>query len=271
MPQMKRSILIVIAMLAVALPAHAQGLSLDLANRDTTCAPCKDFFQYANGTWLAKTEIPSSYAGYGSFLALSDHNRDVLHTLLDDAVKKTTATDGNEGLLRTFYMGCMDSVRAEADGAKPLQPVLAHIAALKDMKDVSAEVAHLSMRGANVMFRFGVAPDFKNSTMNIANAGQGGLGMPDRDYYTKTDSVSAHLRDEYVAHVERSLVLAGVTADAAKQQAGRIMTIETSLANASMNNVQRRDPNAVYHKMSTADFETLAPNFEWGAFLEAAG
>ena len=271
MKPVHRVILLAAWSVCAATQAQAQSRVIDLSGRDTTCSPCRDFFQYANGGWVDRTEIPSSYRSYGSFQILADKNRDVLHELLEDAVRKTTASDGTTGLLRTFYGGCMDSARAEADGAKPLAPELARIDTLKTPADVAAEIARLHQRGVGVMFGFGAFPDFKRSTMTIATAAQGGLGLPDRDYYTRDDSVSVKLRQEYMAHIARALALIGTPADAARGQSERVMAIETSLANASMTNVQRRDPNAVYHKMKTGDLRALAPAFAWNAYLAERG
>ena len=267
-----RVVSIVVAALALPAAALAAGVGLDLSGRDTTCAPCKDFFQYADGGWVARTEIPAAYPGYGTFLMLRDQNEATLHALLDDAVRKVTSAPAgsNAALLATFYGSCMDSARAEKDGAKPLEPELARIAALKTPADVAAEVARLQIRQVDVMFRFSAAPDFKNSMQTIAVAGQGGLGLPDRDYYLKEDSTSQKTRDEYVAHIGRIFVLLGTPEDKARADAARVMAIETALAKASMTNVQRRDPSATYHKMPMSDLKALASNFDWNTFLGAA-
>src|SRR5262245_59918391 len=163
----------------------------------------------------------------------------------------------------------MDSARSEADGAKPLEAELSRISALKAPADIATEIARLHLRQEDATFRFGAAPDFKQSTMTIAVAAQGGLGMHDRDYYTKTGSTSQKTRAEYLAHIARTLVLIGAPEAQAKTDADKIMAIETALANASMINVQRRDPNAVYHKMKTDDLRALASNFDWNTYLTA--
>ena len=268
----RRLSLLAVTLVCIALPVHAQIPALDLSARDTTCTPCRDFFQYTNGAWVTRTEIPAAFASFGSFQELAERNRTTLYALLEDASRHTDAPAGSTtGLLRTFYGGCMDSAQAEREGLKPLEPALARIASLKSTNDIAAEVARLHQRGVGVVFGFGAIPDFKNSTQMIATTGQGGLGLPDRDYYTKEDSTSVRLRTEYTEHVARLLTLTGTPTAQARADAGRILKIETALARASMTNVQRRDPNAIYHKMKTAELRALAPDFAWTAYLEGIG
>ena len=268
----KRLLPLVLAFACTTLSAQAQTPALDLSARDTTCSPCRDFFQYANGTWVTRTEIPAAFASFGSFQELAERNRTTMYELLEEASRAASAPAGSTtGLLRTFYGGCMDSARAEREGVKPLEPALARIAALTSVEGIAAEVARLHQRGVGVLFAFGATPDFKNSTQTIASTGQGGLGLPDRDYYTKEDSASVRLRTEYIEHIGRLLALTGMPAAQAQADAGRILAIETALARASMTNVQRRDPNAIYHKMKTSELRALAPGFAWTAYFEGIG
>jgi putative endopeptidase len=257
---------------ALTVGAAPASHGLDPSTHDTTCSPCKDFFQFANGNWVAKTEIPAAYSTYGSFTVMHDRNEDALHALLDDAARQTTGSSGtdNASKIGLFYSTCMDSAAAESQGMNPIEPELARIAALKGGADVAAEVARLQAKGVTALFRFGAIPDFKNSDMTIAIAGQGGLGLPDRDYYTKQDSVSRRLFDEYRGHIARSLMLIGAPADRAAKDAGMIVDFETRLALASMTNVERRDPKATYHIMQVSELRSLAPKFEWTAFLEGS-
>ncbi len=250
--------------------AHAAGL--ELAGRDTTCSPCKDFYQYANGGWLARTSIPASYRTFGSFEALHDRNEDALHALLESAARSESAPPTeNIAKLGIFYGTCMDSAGAESEGSKPIEAELMRITGLKAKSDLAAEVAHLHAQGVGVLFRFGSAPDFKNSSLMIAVAGQGGLGLPDRDYYTKQDSVSRRIRSAYEDHVGKILRLVGTPPEDARAGAAQVMAIETALVQASMTNVERRDPKAVYHKMSVGDLKSLAPAFDWGVYLSGVG
>ena len=250
----------------------AAGHGLDLSGRDTTCSPCQDFFQYASGSWVTRTTIPASYPGYGSFQILRDRNQEALHRLLEDAARKTASrSDANLAKLGAFYGSCMESARAEVEGMKPLEPTLAAIAAIRSLDDLTLEAARLQAEGVDVLFRFGALPDLKNSTMMIAVASQGGLGLPDRDYYTREDSTSRAIRDRYVEHVARILELIGEPRADARARADKVMEIETSLARASMTNVQRRDPKAVYHMLKVDELRGLMPSFGWTSYLQQAG
>jgi len=225
-------------------PAPASR-TFDRSSLDTTCAPCRDFFQFANGGWLARTEIPGEFPSWGSFDELYEHNLDVLHDLLEAAARDSVAPPGsNRGKLGRFYGTCMDSAAAEAAASRPLQPELDRIGAVNAVADVQGEVARLQRAGITALFNFTSDQDAKHSTEMIAEAGQGGLGLPDRDYYTKTDSASEQLKREYVAHMARTLELLGTGADEARTAAQKVMAIETALAQASMTQVQLRDPNA---------------------------
>src|SRR5436309_1247938 len=213
-------------------PAPASP-TFDRSSLDTTCAPCRDFFQFANGGWLARTEIPGEFPSWGSFNELYEHNLDVLHDLLEAAARDSVAPPGsNRGKLGRFYGTCMDSAAAEAAASRPLQPELDRIGAVNAVADVQGEVARLQRAGITALFTFTSDQDAKHSTEMIAEASQGGLGLPDRDYYTKTDSASEQLRREYVAHMARTLELLGTGGDEARSAAQKVMAIETALAQA---------------------------------------
>ena len=247
--------------------------ALDRSSLDTTCAPCRDFFEFANGGWLSHTEIPAVFPSWGSFNQLYEHNLDVLHELLDAAAKDHAAPPGgNHGKLGTFYRTCMDSAAAETAGLEPLKPELDRIAVVSSASALLAETARMQRAGARALFSFAAGPDAKHSTEVIGEAGQGGLGLPDRDYYTKTDSASERLRQQYVTHVARMLELAGTgRADDARVAAQRILALESALAGASMTRVQQRDPNAVYHKMTVAELGAISPGIAWGEYFGAVG
>jgi len=268
----RTSALALLALLLLWVPGGAAaGQGLDLSGRDTTCSPCKDFFKFANGSWVANTTIPSSYPGYGSFQMLRDRNQEALHRLLENASRKTAShVDDNLTRLGTFYGSCMDSADAEAEGVKPLEPTLAEIAAIRSLDDLTLETARLHAEGVNVLFRLNALPDLKNSTVMIAVASQAGLGLPDRDYNTQQDSASKAIRDRYVEHVARTLELTGEPRAEARAHADTVMAIETSLARASMTNVQRRDPKAVYHMMKLDELRALMPAFGWNSYLRQA-
>jgi putative endopeptidase len=246
--------------------------AFDRASLDTTCAPCRDFFQFANGSWVRRTEIPAAFPSWGSFNELYVRNLDVLHGILDAAAHDTAAPPGtNRRKLGVFYGSCMDSAGAERAGIGPLQGELDRIAQIGSVRDLAAEVARVHRVGGAVLFSFSVDQDRKHSSEMIAQAGQGGLGLPDRDYYTKSDTAAERLKHAYTSHVARSFELLGAEPAAARAAADQVMAIETALATASMTRVERRDPNATYHKLRLAELETLMPGFAWGDYLRGIG
>ncbi len=282
MHSMRRSVLsaatcIVLGGLAFLAPARAGSSkstprALDPADRDTTCAPCNDFYKFANGGALARMTIPASYSAFGSFRMLRDKNDDVSHEILNDAVRDMKKSGGgNNWKLAAYYGTCIDSTAAESAGFNPIAPELDRIAAIKSSPELTAAVSRLHRQGVGALFRFGSEQDAKNSDEVIAGTGQGGLTLPDRDYYAKEDSASQKTRAAYVDHVARTFQLLGASEPDARGDAARVVAIETALAKASMTNVQRRDPKAVYHRMPVQDLRTLAPNFGWDEYLRAAG
>ena len=264
--------------LAAALPAGAQqaatapSKAIDPANIDTTCSACQDFFRYANGGWIKRTEIPAAYSRWGSFNELSDKNQDVVRAILEESrAAKNAAAGSNVQKIGDYYGACMDSAHVESHGTKPLQPMLRQIAMLSTAADVQRQVARMHAAGVGALFGFGAGQDRKESTRIVAQFSQGGLGMPDRDYYTRPGADAEALRQKYVAHVARMLELAGTPAAQAKADAQRVMALETQLANASMTRVQRRDPNATYNKMTLAGLQEIAPNVNWRAYVDGVG
>jgi putative endopeptidase len=270
-----RALAAVLWMAIAALPAVAAGRAmpaLDPADMDTTVSPCRDFYQYANGGWLAHHEIPAAFANWGSFTELAESNRERLHQILEEARRDRRAKSGSDmARLGVFYAAAMDSTGAEAAGLAPVQALLDAIDGLKAPADLAGEVAWLHGHGIRAMFFFRTGQDPRRSDLVIPFASQGGLGLPDRDYYTRSDSTSAAMRDSYVGHIGRTLSLAGVEPAAARAQAERIVALETVMAKASMTNVQRRDPVATYHKMPLASLQNMTPRFDWSRYLSGRG
>src|SRR5215217_5085307 len=233
---------ILLLLSASAARAQQQARPLDPANMDSTCRACEDFYGFANGGWLKRTAIPAQYSAYGAFHQLNERNQDALRKVLDAAAadRSQPATTA-KGKVGAFYATCTDSAAADrgADAAAPIRPTLARVAAVRSRPALMAEVARLHNEGYNVAFSYGAFPDLKNSTQIIAFADQGGLGLPDRDYYLKEDSASAQLRRAYVDHVARTLQLLGDTPIAARSAAELVMGVETALARASMSRVER--------------------------------
>ena len=265
-----RYAVLVMCALATSIATAQQTKPLDPANMDTTCAACRDFFRHANGGWIARTEIPGDRPLWGSFSELQDQNFAALREVLTEAAADTGATgDPNRRKLGRFYGSCMDSVRVEREGLRPLQAQLARIDAMRSPADVQAEIARLQQQQVDVGFAFHSQPDAKRSQRTIAQIGQAGLGLPDRDYYVKTDSASEATRKAYVDHVSRMLRLAGSDSATAAGEAARVMALETALAQASMTQEAQRDPEAVYHLTSATELQRATPAIAWDAYFSA--
>ena len=253
--------------------------AFDTKNMDKSVKPGDDFFRYANGGWLKRTPIPPEYARWGSFNALIEENNDALHKIAEKAAKVAPKTE-DEGKLEEagaadlqkvgdFYASGMNQKEINAARVKPLQDEFQRIEAMKDTDDLVKEIGHLHSIGVGGLFGFTSGNDDKNSSMVIAQAFQGGLGMPDRDYYTKDDDASKKLRDQYVAHVTKMFTLLGDSKDVAAKNAKTVMDIETSLAKAARTRVELRDPQKNYNKMQQAELQKLTPDFNWNEYFEA--
>jgi len=244
----------------------------NVADLDRTSDACVNFFQFADGGWRAKNEIPAAYPAWGNAYELNERNRDVLHQILEDAAKNTSAPGGsNEEKVGDFYASCMDEGAIESAGMQPLEPEFERIDAIADGAGLQAEIERLQSFNVNAPFAVGSDQDFKNSTQVIGEIDQSGLGMPDRDYYTKDDAKSKQTRKEYVAHVGKMFELMGDEPAAAAAEAKTVMDLETKLAEASLTKVERRDPEKLYHKMGAAELKKLAPDFDWEGYLETTG
>jgi putative endopeptidase len=244
----------------------------DPANLDRTCKPCDDFYQFAAGGWLKNNPIPPEYSEWGSFITLTEKNQQALRGILEEAAAKASAAPGsNEQKIGDYYASCMDTGAIEAQGLKPLAPILAEVEAIHDIPGLVEIGAHLQALGASALFTYGSDQDFKDSSRVIGEANQGGLGLPDRDYYTREDSESKKQLEQYVEHVTKLFVLMGDDQDKAAAEAKTVLAIETSLAKASMTNVDLRDPQKVYHKMSVVDAQALTPHLPWQVYFQAIG
>jgi putative endopeptidase len=261
----------VIAGLLVFFSAHADdGLHLDW--RDLSVPPGVDFYAYANGSWQKQNPIPDQYASWGSFLILQKKVEKRVHQLLIHAAEDKTAKSGSlEQKVGDFYFSGMDLKRIEAAGVQPLQAEFERIAAMKDKKELQALMTHLQAIGVDPGFNFVSMQDFKNSEVMIGAAVQAGLGLPDRDYYLKTDAKFKEIRTAYVKHITNILSLLGDTPAEAAEHATRIMSIETRLAQASMSQSEQRDPDAIYHMMGRSQLQALTPNFSWPQYFAALG
>src|SRR6266566_1538949 len=245
----------------------------DPANMCTnSCKACDDFYEYANGGWIAKNEIPPAFSSWGITSPLREKNVATLHQILEDAARNTAAPRGsNEEKIGAFYASCMDEAKIETAGAGPLAPELAVINNMKSAGDLPATLAHLHRIGVPAVFLFGAGQDFKKSDSVIAFTGQGGLALPDRDFYLKDDAKSKSTRDEYVQHVTNMFKLLGDDADKAAPEAQTVMKIETQLAQVSLDRVSRLDASKQYHKMAPADLKNVMANFDWAIYTQKLG
>ena len=246
---------------------------LDPAYMDTTVKACTDFFAYANGRWLATDVIPAAYALDGVGRDMTDRNELAVRSVLDDAMAKrlTAAPGSTDRKLGTYYATCMDSTRAESDGMKPLDPMLDTIAAIRTRGALVQTIAALHERGIRAVFAYSPTPDYHDTFHYIAALQQGGLGMPDRDYYTDTGHVADSLRTAYVHHVTGLLVLSGVAEAAAEHDAHQVMALETALAQAQLTRVAQREPRNIDHPMSLDSLGALAPNVDWRGYFQRSG
>ena len=243
---------------------------IDPTNMDTSVKPCDDFYDYANGGWLKRTEIPADKSRFGAFDELSDYNRRILRDILETTSAKTDWAKGSvEQKVGDYYAAAMNETLIDKLGAKPVQSDLAIAASLKSAQDLPKVLAKLSNRGFGGGFRFGVGQDDKDSTKNIAGFAQGGLGMADRDFYLKDDERSKKVRVAYEAHIGRTFQLLGDPSDAAQGEAAVVMKIETALAQASWTRVENRDPQKTYNKFTVAQLAEKAPGFDWAGYLAA--
>ncbi|HEX5413805.1 MAG TPA: M13 family metallopeptidase [Terriglobia bacterium] len=246
--------------------------AFDLSMMDRKIKACVNFYEFCDGGWIAKNPVPPEYPSWGTFNELQVHNREVLHQILERAAPDRNAPAGSTiQKIGDFYTSCMDTQAIDAAGAKPLGPELQRINSIHDLGGLQSEIARLQGIGIDVMFGFGSTQDEKNSSQVIAGADQGGLGLPDRDYYTKNDTKSQQLRTEYVGHVQKMLELLGDSSQQSAAEATTVMDIETALAKASMTRVERRDPEKTYHKMNRGQLKALTPNFLWADYFQEIG
>ncbi len=243
---------------------------IDLGALDTNVDPCTNFYQFACGNWRAKNPIPSDQARWGRFNELAERNLVVEREILEKASKPTAGRSAVEQKIGDFYAACMDEKGIDSRGVDPVKPALESINALASKDQLAAELARLKLIGVTGVFGFYASPDLKDASVNIANIDQGGISLPDRDYYLKTDPRSVELRNQYQQHVANMFDLLAKSLNTtwdAKAKAGAVLKFETALAEASMDRVLRRNPESRNHPMTTGDLAGLTPDFRWNAFI----
>jgi endothelin-converting enzyme/putative endopeptidase len=245
--------------------------SFDVEAMDKTVDPCTDFYQFACGSWRKANPIPADRGAYSRFAELDDNNHFVLRDILNQISANDPKRDANDTKVGDYYASCIDEAAINKKGLAPLQPELAKIAAIKSKSDLPKYLGDAQLFGTRAFFNFGSEPDAKDAKMTIAGTGQGGLGLPDRDYYFRDDAKSVALREAYVAHVANMFKLAGDSPEVAAAKAKTVMRIETSLAKNSLDRTSRRNPDNVFHKLSVKDLAAMSPAFDWNQYFVASG
>lgn len=259
----------------VALPASA----ISLADIDTSANRCENFYAYATGNWQKNNPIPSDQSRWGAFNEIEKRNSETLKDILENLDKIRRARTPVEEQVLAYYKSGMDEAAIEKAGITPLSGDLKRIDSVANARDITTTLAWLqksrpsfSWRGPQpVGFAYGVRQDAKNSLVHLSYFGQGGLGLPDRDYYLKTDERSQKLLKEYEAHVARMLVLLGASPEAAKADAAKVVALETRMAKSHMTAVERRDPDKTYNKKTMAEFQAMTPAIDWAAWYGEIG
>jgi len=243
--------------------------SLDVTAMDRSIDPCVNFFAYACGGWIKNNPIPPDQSSWDVYSKMEDENKTKLREILEAASSPDSNRTAVNQKIGDYYASCIDESAIEAKGADPLKPELDRIAKISSKAELADAASAMSTD--NVLFRFYSIQDYRDASQVVANADQGGLGLPDRDYYLKTDAKSEELRKQYVAHVQKMFELLGDKPDAAAAEAQTVMRIETALAKGSMTRVERRDPKALDHKLTSGDLRKISPDFQWDVYFTKVG
>jgi putative endopeptidase len=255
-------------------PADGPGqtdLRFNAGLLDKNLDPCADFYAYSCGKWRAQNPVPGDRASWGRFDQLQEQGEYLQRTILEKYSANDPKRTASEQKIGDYYSSCMDESAIEAAGVKPLQAEFSSIQALNSRQEFARQVVRLHGEGIGVLFGFGSDQDYKDATQVIAEADQGGMALPDRDYYLKDDAQSVELRRQYVVHVQKMFALLGDAPATAASEAKTVMGIETALAKGALDLTSRRDPNNIYHRMGTQELRALSPGFDWNTYLQGIG
>ncbi len=243
----------------------------DPGSLDRKADPCGNFYQYACGGWLSSNPVPNDRSRWGRFDGLQEHNQIILQSILENAMTPKPGRTAVEREIGDYYAACMDQTAIDEHGLAALNADLDRIDGMRDRGALTGVIAGMYRSGSQPFFHFTSSQDAKDSTRMIGDLDQGGLGLPDRDYYLKTDDKSVELRKQYLAHLGRMFQLMGNSPDVAAKRAAVVMEIETALAKGSLDVVSRRDPVKMYHLLKISELNALTPGFDWPKFFAAAG
>jgi predicted metalloendopeptidase len=266
-----RAITFSLAITTIGFQAFAQSKPFDASRMDTSVSPCTDFFSYVNGTWLKTTQIPSTEIRWGTFNMLGETNNALLREILETSAKSRSKVGTDAQLIGDFYSACMDEASIEKAGLKPIEPFFRQIASINDPASLQREIANLHDVGLSAVFNFGAGADLKDTNAVIINAFQGGLSLPNRDYYLNTDAKSVETRAKFVDYIATMFKLLGDSPEAATRNAATVMEMQTRLAKASLSQVELRNPDNRYNKITLAAAQSMTPDFSWSAYLEERG
>ena len=250
-------------------PATSQS-GVDLGAMDPSVSPCTNFYQYACGSWRVQHPIPSDQSRWGRFNELNERNQKIAREILEKAAQPSPNRSEIDQKIGDYYAACMDEEAIERKGIEPIQPELESVHALSSKEQIAAELAKLQENGVPALFRFGAQPDPKHASVNIAGFFQGGLGLPDRDYYLKDDQRSVDIRKQYQQHIANMFALLAKSMNASWDSAARaaaVVKFETALAKSSMDRTLMRNPDNTYHPMMVGDLAGLTPDFDWKLYL----
>ena len=267
----KITIAFVLFMLLFNCEKQKEELAINLSNMDTTVNPGDNFYQYVNANWLKNNPVPEDKSYYGAFTELRDKSIEDQKKMINKLIKQKNKEGTNAQKIADFYSLGMDTNKINELGIKPLQKELDAIESIKTTDNLIDGIAHLHSIGISAAYNFDAEQDLKNSEMVITWLDQGGLGLPDRDYYLEDTNRSKEIRKEYVKHIVKMFQLIGLNKDIATQNSLAIMDIETSMARASMSRLKRRNPNNLDHKMTMKELTDLTPNLNWKRYFSQIG